>query len=244
MKTWIGLGLLALRASWKWLLALLVVVVLVGVGFVAQGILREDSEAKAAINEVVLKPAGPPAATSVPKAAPTQAPKVIAVPQPRENDRIAPTAVVAPTRVPPTPIVAPLHPIPAAPASVDVPIHLAGANNVGSLEFVLVYDPEVLQMTSVASGVLANAAVIGSNTLTPGRVWVGIADARGIDGGGAVATVTFDIVGLQQGRSALTLEEVVTHDATSLLDILSDATAGEYTIEGHNVTGPTLVFPR
>ena len=238
MKTWIGLGLLALRASWKWLLALLVVVVLVGVGFVAQGILREDSEAKAAINEVAQETTKAPQATSIAKAVPTQAPKATAVSRPRENDR------AAPTRAPSTPTVAPPSPTSAAPASVDVPVHMTGAANVGSLEFVLVYDPEVLQVSSVAPGILANAAVIGSNTLTPGRVWVGIADARGIDGGGAVATVTFDIVGLQQGRSALTLEEVVAHDATSLLDILSDATAGEYTIEGHNVTGPTLVFPR
>ena len=238
MKTWIGLGLLALRASWKWLLALLVVVVLVGVGFVAQGILREDSEAKAAINEVAQETTKAPQATSIAKAVPTQAPKATAVSRPRENDR------AAPTRAPSTPTVAPPSPTSAAPASVDVPVHMTGAANVGSLEFVLVYDPEVLQVSSVAPGILANAAVIGSNTLTPGRVWVGIADARGIDGGGAVATVTFDIVGLQQGRSALTLEEVVAHDATSLLDILSDATAGEYTIEGHNVTGPMLLFTR
>ncbi len=238
MKTWIGMALIGIQSSWKWLLALLLVVVLVGAGFIVQGMLREDSEAKAAINVAAQESTKAPQATSIPKAVPTQAPKATAVSRPRENDR------AAPTRAPSTPTVAPPSPTPAAPASVDVPIHLTGANNVGSLEFVLVYDPEVLQVSSVAPDVLANAAVIGSNALVPGRVWVGIADARGIDGSGSVATVTFDIVGRQQGRSALTLKEVVAHDATSLLDILSDATAGEYTIDGHNATGPTLVFTR
>ena len=71
-----------------------------------------------------------------------------------------------------------------------------------------------------------------------------IADAKGIDGSGDVAIVTFDIVGQQQDDSALTLEQVAAHDATSLVDILSDATAGEYTIKGQNVTGPALAFTR
>ena len=264
MKTWIGIGLLAMRASWKWLLALFVVVVLVAAGFMARGILLEDSEAKAAINVETPEPAMVPEATSVPKPAPSQAPKATTAPRPRVDVVVAPTAVVAPTpaptRPPATPTVAPPPPTAAAPASVDVPIHLTGAANVGSLEFVLVYDPEVLQVANVAPGALANSAVIGSNAVAPGRVWVGVADARGIDGSGAVATVTFDVVGRQKGSSPLTLEQIAAHDATSLLDILSDATAGEYTplpvfpaqagnppgagVSGHEVTGPNLVFTR
>ena len=248
MKTWIGIGLLAMRASWKWLLALFVVVVLVAAGFMARGILLEDSEAKAAINVETPAPSMAPEATYMPKAIPTQVPKATAVSPSREDVRVAPTAVVAPTlaptRPPLTPTVAPPPPTAAAPASVDVPIHLTGAANVGSLEFVLVYDPVVLQVANVAPGVLANSAVIGSNAVAPGRVWVGVADARGIDGSGAVATVTFDVVGRQKGSSHLTLEQIVAHDATSLLDILSDPTAGKYTVAGHNVTGPNLVFTR
>ena len=248
MKTWIGIGLLAMRASWKWLLALFVVVVLVAAGFIVRGILLEDSEAKAAINMETPEPSMAPEATYMPKAIPTQVPKATAVSPSREDVRVAPTVVVAPTpaptRPPPAPTVAPPPPTPSAPTSVDVPIHLTGAANIGSLEFVLVYDPDVLQVANVAPGVLADSAVIGSNTVGPGRVRVGVADARGIDGSGAVATVTFDIVGQQKGSSSLTLEQIAAHDATSLLDILSDATAGEFTIEGHKVTGPTLVFTR
>ncbi len=254
MKTWIGIGLLALQASWKWLLALFVVVVLVGAGFILQGMFREDSEAKAAINVETPKSTAAPQATAIPKAVPAQAPKATTVVRPPIDVAVAPTEegythsrvtpAPAPTRPPATPTVAPPPPTPAAPTSVDVPIHLTGAANVGSLEFVLVYDPEVLQVVSVAPGALANAAVIGSNALAPGRVWVGVADARGIDGTDAVATVTFDIVGQQKGSSPLTLEQIAAHDATSLLDILSEATAGEYTMEGNTVIGPNLVFTR
>ena len=253
MKTWIGIGLLAMRASWKWLLALFVVVVLVTAGFIARGIFLEDSEAKAAINVETPEPAMAPEATSVPPSAgsgpvPPPAPKATAAPRPRVDVVVAPTAVVAPTsaptKPPATPTVVPPPPTPAASASVDVPIHLTGAANVGSLEFVLVYDPDVLQVANVAPGMLANSAVIGSNAVAPGRVWVGVADARGIDGSGAVATVTFDVVGRQKGSSHLTLEQIAAYDATSLLDILSDATAGKYTVAGDNVTGPDLVFTR
>ena len=248
MKTWIGIGLLAMRASWKWLLALFVVVVLVAAGFIAWGILLEDSEAKAAINVETPEPAVAPEATSVPKPVPPQVPKATTASRPPADVVVAPTAVVAPTpaptRPPATPTVAPPPPTPAAPTSVDVPIHLTGAANVGSLEFVLVYDPEVLQVANVAPGALANAAVIGSNILASGQVWVAVADARGIDGTGAVATVTFDIVGQKQGSTALTLEQVTAHDATTLVDILSGATAGEYVIEEQKVTSPALVFTR
>ena len=262
MKTWIGIGLLAMRASWKWLLALFVVVVLVAAGFIAWGILLEDSEAEAANNVETAEPTVAPKATSVPKPVPSQAPKATTAPRPPVDVVVAPTAVVAPTpaptRPPATPTVAPPPPTPSTPTSyVDVPIHLTGAANVGSLEFVLVYDPEVLQVANVAPGTLANSAVIGSNAIAPGRVWVGVADARGIDGSGIVATVTFDVVGRQEGSSHLTLEQIVAHDATSLLDILSNATAGKYTslpaqaenlpwagVASHDVTGPNLVFTR
>ena len=227
-----------------------------GAGFIVRGILLEDSEAEAAINVATPDPTMAPSATYMPKAIPTQALKATAVAPSRGNVVVvvAPTAVVAPTPAPTRPAATPtvsrlrgndeVVPIPVAPISVEVPINLTEASNVGSLEFVLAYDPEVLQVTSVAPGALANAAVIGSNTLASGRVWVGIADARGINGSGAVAIVTFDIVGQQRGSSALALEQVAAHDATSLLDILSDATAGEYTLEGPNATGPTLVFTR
>ena len=244
MKTWIGIGLLALRASWKWLLALFVVVVLVAAGFIVRGILLEDSEAEAAINVETSEPTKAPAATYMPKAIPTQVPKATAVSPSREDVGVGPTPVVAPTRPAATPTIAPPPPTPAAPTAVDVPINLTGASNVGSLEFVLSYDPEVLQLTNVAPGALANAAVIASNTLDAGRVWIGIADAKGMDGAGDVAIVTFEIVGQQQGSTALTLEQVTAYDATTLVDILSDATAGAYTIEGQNVTGPTLAFTR
>ena len=248
MKTWIGIGLLAVRASWKWLLALFVVVVLVVAGFVARGILLEDSEAKAAINVATPEPAVAPEDTFLPEAVPPQVPKATTAPRPRVDVVVAPTAVVAPTpaptKPPATPTVAPPPPTPSAPASVDVPVHLTGAANVGSLEFVLAYDPDILQVANVAPGALANAAVIGSNALAPGRVWVGVADAKGIDGSGAVATVTFDIVGRDKGSSHLTLEQIAAHDSTTLVDILSDATAGEYDVEEHHVTGPTLVFTR
>jgi hypothetical protein len=81
-------------------------------------------------------------------------------------------------------------------------------------------------------------------TREPGRLWAGLIDTDGINGDGPVAVVSFKVIGPGSSASQLTLENVSTYDARSLLDILTDATSGSFTVDGLALTGPALAFPR
>ena len=125
-----------------------------------------------------------------------------------------------------------------------MPVYLAGANNVGSLEFVLVYEPAVLKIANVEPGPMARNALVEFGARTSGRLWAGLIDTDGLHGDGPVAIVSFDVVGQQPTSSALRLENVLAYDATSLLDILTEASAGTFVVEGQVITAPALTFAR
>jgi hypothetical protein len=128
--------------------------------------------------------------------------------------------------------------------NVNVPIHLTGAENIGSLEFVLTYDPSILEVTGVEAGGLAQSALFDYGTRSPGRLWAGLIDSEGINGDGPVAVVSFKVIGPGASTSPLALENITTYDASSLLDILTNATSGSFTVDGRALTAPTLAFPR
>ena len=127
---------------------------------------------------------------------------------------------------------------------IEVPVYLTGATNVGSLEFVLVYDPLVLEVVSVDQGMLARTALIDSGARTTGRLWTALIDTNGISGNGPVAVVSFDVVGNGVERIPLTLESVYAYDAASLLDMVTDSSAGSFTLGSKAVISPGLSFPR
>jgi hypothetical protein len=129
-------------------------------------------------------------------------------------------------------------------STVNVPIYLTGAKNVGSLEFVLTYDPTVLEVSEVEAGGLAQNSLFDFGVRVPGRLWAGLIDTDGINGDGPVAVVSFKVIGPGSSTSRLTLENVSTYDARSLLDILTDATSGNFTVDGPTLTSPVLAFPR
>jgi hypothetical protein len=123
-----------------------------------------------------------------------------------------------------------------------VPIYLERASNVGSLEFVLLYEPAVLQVSKIEQGALASNALIESSSDSPGRVWTGMIDVNGMNGDGPVAVITFTIVGDMESASSLTLQNVTAHDATTLLDIITEASAGNFSVEDYALTAPSLEF--
>jgi hypothetical protein len=123
-----------------------------------------------------------------------------------------------------------------------VPIYLERAINVGSLEFVLLYEPAVLRVSQIEGGALASNALIESSDGSPGRVWVGMIDVNGMSGDGPVAVITFTIVGDQESASPLTLQSVSAHDATTLLDFITEASAGGFAVKGHVLAAPSLTF--
>ena len=226
MRVWVDLGLLALADHWKVALGGVTILVVVVVGTLLFGVLGSDTAA------ADLTPT-----TSV---QPTAVPDAVSTPVP------TPVAKVAPTPLPkadPTSSRKLIYPIVLL-TNVNVPIHLTGAENIGSLEFVLTYDPAVLEVSGVEAGGLAQSALFDFGSRSPGRLWAGLIDSEGINGDGPIAVVSFKVVGPDASTSLLALENITTYDASSLLDILTNATSGSFTVDGRALTAPTLAFPR
>ena len=226
MRVWVDLGLLALADHWKVALGGVTILVVVVVGTLLFGVLGSDTAAADLTPTTSVQP------TAVPDAVSTLVP--------------TPVAKVAPTPMPkadPTSSRKLIDPIVLL-TNVNVPIHLTGAENIGSLEFVLTYDPSVLEVSGVEAGGLAQSALFDFGTRSPGRLWAGLIDSEGINGDGPIAVVSFKVVGPDASTSLLALENITTYDASSLLDILTNATSGSFTVDGRALTAPTLAFPR
>ena len=221
MRWMLEVAYIGILSSWRWLLGSVAVVgALVGlllmVGVLGGG---SDDGSGAELPSAIASPTPTPAASTNPTA----------VPQPTPT--LAPT--VAPTL---TPTVAP------APKFISVPILATRANNVGSLEFVLVYDPVKLELERVERGLLSGDALIDSGTPSPGRLWTGIIDINGIDGSGPVAVVRFKIRDNVGGTMPFTLENVAAFDANTLVDIVTGTTPGKFTVSGMTPLSPIVTF--
>ncbi len=216
MRWMLEVAYIGILSSWRWLLGSAAVVgALVGL-LLAVGVLGGGSDGSgAALPSAIASPTPAPAASANPTA----------VPQPTPT--IAPT--IAPTLAP-------------APKSISVPILATRANNVGSLEFVLVYDSAKLELEQVERGLLSGDALIDFSTPSPGRLWTGIIDLSGIDGSGPVAVVRFKIRDNVGGNMPFTLENVAAFDANTLVDIITGTTPGEFTVSGVTPLSPIVTF--
>jgi hypothetical protein len=97
-------------------------------------------------------------------------------------------------------------------STVEVPINLEGAIEIGSMDIVLNYDANVLSAVDVEAGALGKNALIESNTARKGEVIIALADSSGINGDGTVASVAFEVIGDAGTTSYLTLEAVSVHN--------------------------------
>ena len=224
MRWMLEVAYIGILSSWRWLLGSAAVVgALVGLLF-AVGVLGGGSDGSGAeLPSAIASPTPTPAASTNPTAVPQ--------PTPTLAPTVAPT--VAPTL---TPTVAP------APKFISVPILATRANNVGSLEFVLVYDPAKLELEQIERGLLSGDALIDSSTPSPGRLWTGIIDINGIDGSGPVAVVRFKIRDNVGGTMPFTLENVAAFDANTLVDIVTGTTPGKFTVSGMTPLPPIVTF--
>ena len=231
MRWFLDVAYIALSASYKWLLGITAVAgILVGALFAAGVLGGGDSED----DTPRIIPTRVPAATS--RTSPTLVPAI-------STPTRQPTATAAPTAQPtPVPQASPTVPAPVVVERVQVPVLLQGAANVGSLEFVLTYDAAVLEAESVELGFLASGALLDFSTETPGALWVAMADANGMTGDGSVVLITFRVLDGNGPGSALELVDVAAFEATSLLDIITDAIPGTFTPTGGGVSSPTLEF--
>lgn len=167
-------------------------------------------------------PTPTPAATARPTAAPTPTPTPTAAPRP---------ATPAPTPVP--------TPAP-TPATLEVPVTVRGASNLGSLQLEVGFDPQVLELKGVKAGPLARNALVDSKSSAPGKVQIGLVTTSGVSGDGAVITLTFNPTG-KAGPSSLAVNRVEAAD-TSLRDLVVSASPGQFSGAGSQASGPVLSF--
>ncbi|MEE3246664.1 MAG: cohesin domain-containing protein [Chloroflexota bacterium] len=125
---------------------------------------------------------------------------------------------------------------------ISVPILATRADNVGSLEFVLTYDPAKVELAQVERGLLSGDALIDSGSPSPGRLWAGIIDINGITGSGPVAVVKFKIKDDADGTMPLSLESIAAYDANTLVDIVTRTTAGAFNIAEAGALSPIVTF--
>ena len=217
MRWMLEVAFIGLSTSWKWLLgSTAAVAILVGLLF-GVGVLGGGDSSNTDIDEPFV--AAPPTPTPAPKATP------------RPTQAVAATPVPSATQVP------------AAPAKViSVPILATRAANVGSLEFVLVYDSAKLEFTQVERGLLSGDALIDSSSSEPGRLWAGIIDIQGINGSGPVAVVKFQVRDGVSGAMPLSLESIAAFDANTLVDIVTGTTAGEFNVTEIHPLSPIVTF--
>ncbi len=125
---------------------------------------------------------------------------------------------------------------------ISVPILATRADNVGSLEFVLTYDPAKVELAQIERGLLSGDALIDSGSPSPGRLWAGIIDINGITGSGPVAVVKFKIKDDADGTMPLSLESIAAYDANTLVDIVTRTTAGAFNIAEAGTLSPIVTF--
>jgi len=99
-------------------------------------------------------------------------------------------------------------------STVQVPIRLDKASNIGSMNFVLTYNAQVLKVNKVDGGSLVSGALFTPNYKSPPQVRFGLASSDGINGNGTIAYIEFQVIGAAGSSSPLTLSEVDTTDTS------------------------------
>ena len=217
MRWILEVAYIGITTSWKWLLGSTVVAgalvgLLFGIGIIGGG--GEGGESNPPSESVSVTPA--------PDAGPGTS-----------SESTIPDA--SPTAIPKPAVVE-------SAKFISVPILATRADNVGSLEFVLTYDPAKVELAQIERGLLSGDALIDSGSPSPGRLWAGIIDINGITGSGPVAVVKFKIKDDADGTMPLSLESIAAYDANTLVDIVTRTTAGAFNIAEAGTLSPIVTF--
>ena len=219
MRWILEVAFIGLSTSWKWLAGSITALIILVVVLFGIGVLGGDSDAN---------DEGLDASTIVVPSTPTPDPVATA-----EQTQEIVESTPAPTDV--TEQVAPRK-------IISVPILATKAINVGSLEFTLVYDADKLELTQIERGMLSSNSLIDSSSSEPGRLWAAIIDSQGMNGSGTIAVVKFIVREGVTGVMQLSLNGIEAFDATTLVDIATATTPGEFNTTKLNPLSPIVTF--
>lgn len=118
--------------------------------------------------------------------------------------------------------------------TVEVPISVADVAGLLSGAMTLSFDAAVLRPTAARVGPLANGWSLVANTATSGQVRLTLAGATSVSATGALAYVSFDVLGAPNASTALTLSNVSLNDGA----IAAQTAAGALTVNDlHVISG-------
>ncbi len=264
VQGYVDVGLAFFVENYKWIITPVVVVALVAAGLYFSGVFGGDSisaegpDAKPAVVEKS-DPASPvtapgqqrvrPPVAVVGSPTPVPAPPAAAAEEPPAAQSVnkVPEYKVLDTDNVDAELDAQLDNNPAEPSipprQVRIPIRLQGALDLGSLEFELLYEPKTLEFVAAEAGELASNSLVQAQTRAPGRLWLAIVNPHGINGDGNVAHVTFQMREGGQADSPLILEQVESHQASTLTASWPQTTHGIYDLDDSSYVSPLLAYP-
>ncbi|WP_445474537.1 cohesin domain-containing protein [Methanococcoides methylutens] len=121
-------------------------------------------------------------------------------------------------------------------SSIEVPIMMSNGADVGSMDLVVTYDPDILSLASVEKGDLTNG-MVQANTEMEGTIIISIVDVDGITGDGELVVMSFDVIGEDAGSSSLTFTSAQANDVNTYIDIQVGTGDGTVTVEKKGLPG-------
>ena len=88
--------------------------------------------------------------------------------------------------------------------TVQLPIQIINAENIGNMDITLTYDASVLSASSLTTGAITSDSLFVHN-IEEGIINISLVDENGITGNGSIATITFDVIGDIGDATALIL---------------------------------------
>ncbi len=114
--------------------------------------------------------------------------------------------------------------------TVQVPLNINGATNLGALQFNVRYDPQVLQIDTVTRGALVANGLVDSNASESGKLRVGVVTTDAMNGDGVIANANFKVIGRAGTSSVLTIENARAWETPSHLEILVNVQGGRVSV--------------
>ena len=122
-------------------------------------------------------------------------------------------------------------------SSINVPITVSGADGLGSMDVVVLFDPAELSVISVDKGALDKGLFL-ANSSVPGKIAISIVDPSGMSGDGAVAMLSLMVIGSPGTSSPVILNTVTAFSSKSGTDIAVVKNPGNISITSERLSIP------
>jgi hypothetical protein len=125
--------------------------------------------------------------------------------------------------------------------TIDVPIKIMTDKEVVAMAFELLYDPAVLEATTVDRSTLAQGSKAGYTVVEPGRLYVQVTGAPNIDRNGTLVIAHFKL--LDEARSStLTIDFKVAEDRNTHEQLPFHVSEGRFVAADMSVESPVITI--